>query len=105
MHCATKRILLVSHANDNRDAGSSRVVHLMSEAISNDTIKVDTKHNDMNPGDLKSKTLGRLMMPRLVSSLVENAEAYDVIIGFNGMLSPLFSKLKRHSRRPILIDY
>src|SRR5262249_39444387 len=79
----TKRILLVSHAQDNRDAGSSRVVHLISEAISSDTIKVDMQHNKMNPGDLKAKTLGRLMMPRLVSNLVDNAGTYDVVVGFN----------------------
>ena len=46
-------------------------------------------------------------MPRLVSGLVEDADAevYDVIIGFNGTLYPLFRKLKARSRRPLLIDY
>jgi hypothetical protein len=63
------RILLVSRAEDNRDAGSSRVIHLMSEAVSSDTIKVNMKHNEMNPRDLMTKILGRLVMPRLVSSL------------------------------------
>jgi glycosyltransferase involved in cell wall biosynthesis len=78
---------------------------LISEAISSDTIKVDMKHNEMNFHGLKAKTLGRLVMPRLISSLVGNAEAYDVIVGFNGMLFPLFSNLKARSRRPLLIDY
>jgi glycosyltransferase involved in cell wall biosynthesis len=44
-------------------------------------------------------------MPWLISRLVGNADDYDVIIGFNGMLFPLFSKLRRRSRRPLLIDY
>jgi len=44
-------------------------------------------------------------MPRLISRLVEGAENNDVIIGFNGTLFPLFSKLKPRSRRPLLIDY
>jgi len=44
----------------------------MSEALSSDTLKVDTKHNEMNPGDLKAKTLGRLILPTLITSLAEN---------------------------------
>jgi glycosyltransferase involved in cell wall biosynthesis len=77
----------------------------MSEALSSDILKVDTKHNEMNPGDLKAKTLGRLVLPRLISGLVENPEVYDVIIGFNGMLYPLFRRLKMRPQRPLLIDY
>ena len=78
---------------------------MMSEAISSETIKVDMEHSAMNPRDLMTLTLGRFVMPRLVSGLVENAEVYDVIIGFNGMLFPLFSKLSTYSRRPLLMDY
>ncbi len=77
----------------------------MSEALSSDAIQVDMKHNEMDPGALKSKTLGRLVMPWLISRLVENPEGHDVIIGFNGMLYPVFGKLKPRSRRPLLIDY
>jgi glycosyltransferase involved in cell wall biosynthesis len=100
-----KRILLVSHANDNRDAGSSRVVHLISESISSGDVKVIMKHNAMKPKDLSTKILGRLILPKLMSDLVENAESYDVIVGFNGTLFPLFAKLKKRSQRPLLIDY
>jgi glycosyltransferase involved in cell wall biosynthesis len=100
-----KRILVVSHATDNRDSGASRVVHLIKEAIACDARSVDLKHNKLDPAELRTKILGRLAMPQLISALVERPEDYDVIIGFNGTLYPLFERLKARSRRPALIEY
>ncbi len=95
----------MSHAQDNRDAGSSRVVHLMKEALSSDVIKVDVKHNQMVPTAVRTNILSRLMLPRIISRLAENIDDYDVVIGFNGTLYPLFERLRAHSRRPLLINY
>src|SRR5262249_904946 len=100
-----KHILAVSHAGENRNAGSSRVVHLIQEAMSSDIVKVDLRHNEMNQGDVRKKILSRLVLPRIISRLAENAEDYDVVIGFNGTLYPLFKKLKARTCRPLLIEY
>jgi hypothetical protein len=51
----------------------------MSEAVSSDTIKVDMKHNEMNPRDLKTKILGRLVIPRLVRSLAPIEVCLEVL--------------------------
>ncbi len=95
----------MSHAQDNRDAGSSRVVHLISEALSGEAIKVDLKHNQMDPAALRTNILSRFMLPRIISRLAGNVDDYDVVIGFNGTLYPLFDRLRARSRRPLLIDY
>lgn len=100
-----KKILAVSHAADNRDAGSSRVVHLIKEGLSSDTIRVDIKHNEMTEGTWKTKIYTRVALPTIISAIAENPQAYDVIFGFNGTLYPLFRKLRRRRPRPILIEY
>jgi glycosyltransferase involved in cell wall biosynthesis len=100
-----KRILVVSHAADNRDAGSSRVVHLIKEGLSSDSVRVDIRHNEMPPGTLTTKLYTRFALPKIISALAENPQNYDVIVGFNGTLYPLFRKLKRRTPRPILIEY
>ena len=77
----------------------------MSEAVSSDAITVDMIHNETTTGGLKAKTFGRVVLPQLISKLVDDVDTYDVVIGFNGTLFPLFKKLKARRQRPLLIDY
>jgi glycosyltransferase involved in cell wall biosynthesis len=100
-----KKILVVSHARDNRDAGSSRVVHLIKEALDSDLIEVDLQHNEMDPASRGTRLLGRLALPAMMSRQVRNVENYDVVFGCNGTIYPLFEKLRAQARRPLLINY
>jgi glycosyltransferase involved in cell wall biosynthesis len=102
------RILLVSHAANNPDGGSSRVYHLLTNGLRERGHTVRCLHL----GDFQMP-LGlelparRLLLPQIASKAASAflGEDCDVIMGSSGMLYPLFRRLQGKAHHPLLVHH
>lgn len=107
------KVLLVSHARKDPDAGASRVYHLLTDGLRERGHEVLDLHLDDVVGP-RSRTVGllarRLAFPRLVSrtAATRRPERFDVVMGSSGMTAPLFDRLARtvpRAERPALVHH
>lgn len=101
-------ILLVSHVEKNPNAGASLVYHLLEEGLAARGHTVDALHyENFRVPRFATRMANRLLLPHLATRCVKtrNVERYDVIMSSNGMLYPLFKRLKADSRRPLLVNH
>jgi glycosyltransferase involved in cell wall biosynthesis len=102
------RILLVSHARSDPDAGASRVYHLLDEGLRARGHQVTTLHyDDLAIPRAAERVISRLFLPQAVSRRAarEPLDTLDVIMTSSGMLYPLYEKLRRQPSRPLLINH
>jgi glycosyltransferase involved in cell wall biosynthesis len=102
------RILLVSHVADNPHSGSSRVYHLLTNGLRERGQTVRCLHL----GDLQLPRgfefpARRLLLPQYASKAASAylGEGFDVIMASSGMLYPLFRRLQRTARHPLLVHH
>jgi glycosyltransferase involved in cell wall biosynthesis len=102
------RILFVSHVPKNPDGGASRVYHLLENGFASRGHVVKTLHYE-NFGIVPfgEKFVRRLFLPVAASRRAskELESEYDVVMSSNGMLYPLFRKLKQSVHRPLLVSH
>ena len=102
------RILFVSHAPKDPDGGASRVYHLLEGGLASRGHVVKTLHyEDFSIPPLGERFVKRLFLPmaasRRASEELENE--WDVIMSSNGMLYPLYRKLKKTKSHPLLVNH
>jgi glycosyltransferase involved in cell wall biosynthesis len=110
MMSSALRILLLSHAMNNPDAGASRVYHMLGDALAERGHAVDLYHlDDMGLPDnpFLAKLILRPGYPHLVSRFASrlDLDAYDVVMTSNGMALPLFRRLAKRRQRPVLVSH
>jgi len=102
------KILLISHAKDDKNAGASRVYHLLADALRERGHAVTLYHyDDLRIPRLLSYVVKRVALPEFISWRFyrEATRDYDVIFCSNGMAHPIFRKLREKSPRPYLIHH
>jgi glycosyltransferase involved in cell wall biosynthesis len=104
------RILLLSHAPSNINAGASRVYHNLHEGLSANGHSVQIWHKgDFRP--LRSRTaqkaIDRLLLPEFMAWRVraEAACGYDVVMASSGTGYALFRSMRHHKTRPLLVNH
>lgn len=102
------RLLLVSHAHNNPNAGASRVYHLLSEGLSarGHTVRC-LHHQDIDIPKILPRVADKLIFPQLASRTARRFlnEQFDVIFTSSGMLYPLFKQLHAQKDRPLLVNH
>lgn len=102
------RLLLVSHSWNDPNAGASRVYHQLSEGLRNCGHDVRCLHrDDVSIPRLAAPVASRLLLPACMSHRAsrESPRTFDVIMGSNGMLYPLFRRLKRENATALLVNH
>lgn len=102
------RLLLVSHSWNNPNAGASRVYHQLSEGLRGSGHEVQCLHrDDLSIPRLIAPVASRLWMPKYMSHRAshESLRTFDVIMSSNGMLHPLFRRLKRAGTSALLVNH
>jgi glycosyltransferase involved in cell wall biosynthesis len=102
------RILLVSHARSDPDAGASRVYHLLHAGLRARGHHVTTLHyDDLALPRAAERIISRLFLPQAVSRRAarEPLHTFDVIMTSSGMLYPLYERLRRQPARPLLVNH
>jgi glycosyltransferase involved in cell wall biosynthesis len=104
------KILFLVHNRNNPNAGAARIYHMLTDALVARGHDVDALY--MGDFGLPRSRLGsivaqRVAMPWLVSrgGARQGAAGYDVVMASNGMASPLFRRLRRAPRRPVLVNH
>jgi glycosyltransferase involved in cell wall biosynthesis len=102
------RLLLVSHSWNDPNAGASRVYHQLSEGLRNRGHEVHCLHrDDVSIPRLVAPVASRLWLPTCMSRRAsrESLRTFDVIMASNGMLHPLFRRLKRAKAAALLVNH
>lgn len=101
------RVILVSHAVDNPNAGASRVYHQLAEGLGERGHDVTLLHlNELIPTWTGPRFVLRLRLPFVLSQRVaRRLNQHDVIMASNGMLYPLFRHLQRTKSRSLLVNH
>jgi len=102
------RLLLVSHSLNDPNAGASRVYHQLSEGLRNRGHEVQCLHrDDVSIPRLVAPVASRLWLPACMSRRAsrESLPTFDVIMASNGMLHPLFRRLKREKTTALLVNH
>lgn len=102
------RLLLVSHSWNDPNAGASRVYHQLSEGLRDRGHEVQCLHrNDVTIPRFIAPVASRLWLPTCMSRRAsrESLPTFDVIMASNGMLYPLFRRLKRDKTAPLLVNH
>ncbi len=102
------KILLVSHSWNNPNAGASRVYHQLNESLQNRGHEVRCLHRDdvSIPWPMEP-VASRLWLPASISRRAsrESLQSFDIIMASNGMLHPLFRRLKRKESATLLVNH
>ena len=102
------QILLVSHSLNNPNAGASRVYHQLTDGLQDRGHEVRCLHRDdvSIPWPIEP-VASRLWLPACISRRAsrESLQSLDVIMASNGMLYPLFRKLKRKKAAALLVNH
>jgi glycosyltransferase involved in cell wall biosynthesis len=106
---AVVKILFLSHARNDRNAGASRVVHTLHDGLTAKKHAIRTLHyEDFAPLHIgvMQRLVDKLLLPQFISYRAggEAASGYDVILASNGCAYPLFRRLQRHAERPMLVS-
>jgi glycosyltransferase involved in cell wall biosynthesis len=102
------RVLLVSHVAANPDGGSSRVYHLLTEGLRERGHSVRCLHlEDFRFPRGLGLPVKRLFLPQIASKAASAflKEDFDVVMASSGMLFPLFRRLQRSARHPLLVHH
>ena len=104
------RVLFLSHSPNDPNGGASRIYHMLAEALTARGHSISLFHQqDFGlPGNRKlSLAAQRFAMPRYVSAFGRRLDwqSYDVIMSSSGMAAPLFRRLRRESKRPLLVNH
>jgi glycosyltransferase involved in cell wall biosynthesis len=102
------RLLLVSHSWNNPNAGASRVYHQLSEGLRDLGHEVQCLHlDDASIPRFIAPVALRLWLPAIMSRCASRAlpQTFDVIMGSNGMLHPLFRSLRREKTTTLLVNH
>jgi glycosyltransferase involved in cell wall biosynthesis len=102
------RLLLVSHSWNDPNAGASRVYHQLSEGLRNRGDEVQCLHlDDVSMPRYVVPAALRLWLPACMSRRAsrESLPTFDVIMASNGMLHPLFRRLKREKTTTLLVNH
>ena len=102
------RLLLFSHSWNDPNAGASRVYNQLSEGLRNRGHEVQCLHrDDVSIHRLIEPVASRLWLPTCMSRRAsrESLPTFDVIMASNGMLHPLFHRLKREKTTALLVNH
>jgi glycosyltransferase involved in cell wall biosynthesis len=102
------RLLLVSHAFNNPDAGASRVYHQLADGLKQRGNEVTTLHlNDLRLDSWFVEPAMQFGLPSMLSKRAakEPLHSFDVIMCSNGMLSPLFKKQRHRGSAALLVNH
>ena len=104
------RLLLLSHAPNDENAGASRLYHMLAAGLRDRGHQVDLFHLDdmgLPRQPHLARTARRMLMPTYLSrfGLRQAGRGYDAIMASSGMAGPLFDRLRRSSSRPRLINH
>ncbi len=101
------KILLISHAPNDENAGASRVYHMLSTALRQKGHEVTVFHyEDLRVPKFLNYFVLRMALPEFVywRFYTESTKGYDVVFCSNGMAWRIFKKLRERSGpRPFLI--
>ena len=101
------KILLISHARNDENAGASRLYHMLSAALRKKGHDVTVYHyEDLRVPKALNYLALRMLLPEFVyrACYEESTKGYDVIFCSNGMAWRIFRKLReRGGDRPFLI--
>ena len=101
------KILLISHARNDENAGASRLYHMLSAALRKKGHEVNVFHyEDLRVPKFLNYFALRLALPEFVYWRLfgEATQGYDVVFCSNGMAWRIFKKLReRTGPRPFLI--
>jgi glycosyltransferase involved in cell wall biosynthesis len=100
---------MLSHSPNNPHGGASRVFHLLAQGLEGRGHIVTLQHfEDMTPVRNRTASLisSRLFMPKLVerAGLREDASQFDVVVSPSGMGNSLYTRLRKRSARPLLVN-
>ncbi|MGA2206648.1 MAG: glycosyltransferase family 4 protein [Terracidiphilus sp.] len=105
------RLLLVSHSANDPNGGASRVYHFLADGLRKRGHEVQCLHLDdiAIPGAIQ-KLATRCLLPSFVSRTAarvirQSSIPFDVLFSSNGMLSPLYKRLKSEPKRPLLVNH
>jgi glycosyltransferase involved in cell wall biosynthesis len=105
------RLLLVSHSASDPNGGASRVYHFLTKGLAARGHEVQCLHlDDIEIPSLISKLATRCLLPSFVSRtaarvLKQSGAPFDVLFSSNGMLSPLYKRIKAEVKRPLLVNH
>jgi len=102
------KILLLSHASNDENAGASRVYHLLANALRQRGHAVSLYHyEDLRVPRLLDYFVYRMALPEFFfwRFYKKSTEGYDVIFCSNGMAHRIFRKLRTLPHRPKLIHH
>jgi glycosyltransferase involved in cell wall biosynthesis len=102
------KILAISHAPNDENAGASRIYHLLATALREKGHTVNVLHyDDLKMPRLFGYLIKRIALPTFICwrFYPEALKNYDVVFSSNGMAYPIYRKLQRLSKRPRLINH
>lgn len=101
------KILLISHAKNDENAGASRLYHMLSGALQKKGHEVKVYHyEDLKVPKALNYLAQRVLLPHFVDKACyeESTKGYDVVFCSNGMAWSVFKKLRESGgKRPFLI--
>jgi glycosyltransferase involved in cell wall biosynthesis len=103
----TVKILLISHAKNDENAGASRLYHMLSAALRKKGHEVKVYHyEDLKVPKFLNYLALRMLLPEFIyrACYEESTRGYDVVFCSNGMAWRIFKKLREGTGpRPFLI--
>jgi glycosyltransferase involved in cell wall biosynthesis len=103
------KILAISHAPNDENAGASRIYHLLAGALREKGHTVNVLHYDdlKMPRGALGYFIKRMALPAFIGwrFYPEALKGYDVIFSSNGMAYPIYRKLQKLPARPRLINH
>ena len=104
------KILFLVHNRNNPNAGAARIYHMLTETLVARGHGVDAMYMEdfgLPMSGVGNTVAQRFLMPWLVSrgGARRGAAGYDVVMASNGMAFPLFRRLRRAARRPVLVNH
>jgi glycosyltransferase involved in cell wall biosynthesis len=104
------KILLLSHAPNNRDSGASRIYHTLEEGLTARGHAVKTYHYEdysLPRSRHARRVIERLLLPQFIASRSrqEASRDYDIVMA-SAMGYPLFRRLAgQYPRRPVTVNH
>ena len=105
------RLLLVSHSANDPNGGASRVYHFLADGFRKRGHEVQCLHlDDVEIPRGMEKLATRCLLPSFVSRTAarvirQSSIPFDVLFSSNGMLAPLYKRLKAEPKRPLLVNH
>jgi glycosyltransferase involved in cell wall biosynthesis len=103
-------LLFLSYSRKNRNAGASRIYHMLDEGFRERGHSVVVRHfedfRQLRPAGIQ-RLVDRLLLPDFIEwrSGRERPAEFDVVMSSSGLGCRLFSKLQLRSNRPLLVSH